>query len=98
MISDEELAGHPDPRVDPGICGIVATHTAAGARLAIERICIRPPHDQEYRRRSTDPGRSPYVSGTSAHPERPDGVQSPPAERHYFVARWPNRETLDNQP
>ena len=86
MITDDELAEHPDPRVLPGICG--ATRTTG----AVEWICIKEPHDQEYRRRSADRTHTGYVSGTGAHPERPDGVQAPPADRHYFVNRWPNRE------
>lgn len=73
MITDEELAEHPDPRVDPGICGLIITHTVAGAPLAIERICIRPPHD---------PGHRAHQPGLP-----------PEADRHYLVARWPNRTT-----
>lgn len=79
MITDEELADHPDPRVDPGICGVVVTHTAAGVPLSIERICIRPPHDADTR------------SGNRAAAHR-DGLY-PHSERHYLVARWPNRES-----
>lgn len=78
MISDDELAEHPDPRVDPGICGVVITHTIAGVPLAIERICIRPPHDT-----ATNKNRGPSSR---------DGLY-PESERHYAVPRWPNRES-----
>jgi hypothetical protein len=80
VITDEELADHPDPRVDPGICGIVATHTAAGVPLTIERICILPPHDDGLRREHRPSLGSGYY---------------PRAERHHFVTRYPNREVLD---
>jgi len=75
-----------DPRIGPGICGVT---TQVGR---FEFICIHQPHDREYRRRSTDAHHQGHVTGTGAHPERPYGVQAPPADRHYFVRRWPNRE------
>lgn len=77
MITDDELAEHPDPRVDPGICGVVLTHTVDGVPLAIERICIRPPHDDQQENGNRGPARR-------------DGLY-PQSERHYTVARWPNR-------
>jgi hypothetical protein len=76
MITDEELAAHPDPRVRPGICGHVATHTAAGLPLRIERVCISPPHD----------GPEPRPPTSSRD------IYYPPAERHTYVTRWPNRD------
>lgn len=78
----------PDPRalVD-GICGAIDQ-----GPLGIEWICVKPEHNPEYLRKSTDPRHVGYVRGTGAHPERPIGVQAPPADRHHFVNRWPNRK------
>lgn len=77
MITDDELAEHPDPRVDPCICGIVVTHTITGSPLAIPRICIAAPHDPQAKNGNRGPNR--------------DGLY-PKSERHYLVPRWPNRE------
>lgn len=82
MITDDELAEHPDSRVDPGICGVVARTTVEGIPLAIERICIRPPHD-------------PQAKNGNRGPAVRDGLY-PQSERHYMVRRYPNRETPDS--
>lgn len=76
MITDDELTAHPDPRVHPGICGFVATHTAAGVPLAIERLCISAPHDAPEPRPGVRAGDSYY----------------PPAECHTFITRRPRYE------
>jgi hypothetical protein len=76
-----------DPRIRPGICG--TTYTGG---TGLEWICIKDPHDTEYRRHSVS-DRHVAVSRTGAHPERPDGIQAPAADRHYFVRRWPNRDS-----
>lgn len=39
LVTDDELAQHPDQRIDPGVCGV--THQVG----RFEFICIRPPHD-----------------------------------------------------
>jgi hypothetical protein len=77
MITDDELAEHPDPRVDPGICGVVARSTVEGAPLQIERICVLPPHDSQTK---------------SGNRGRDREGHYPRSERHYFVTRYPNRE------
>lgn len=76
-----------DPRVHENICGV----TRIGA-TGIEWICIKEPHDKEYKRHSR-PG---YSYGTGAHPEYANPmVRAPQAERHYMVNRWPNRKQTD---
>jgi hypothetical protein len=77
LPTDEELAAHPDTRVDPGICGVVVTHTVEGAPLAIPRISILPPHDP----------------GTRTNRGRTRDGYYPVSERHYLVTRWPNRDS-----
>lgn len=77
----------PDPRTEePGICGI----SYVGA-TGIEWVCIAKVHDQGYKRKSTDPHHKGYAYGTGSHPERYFTLQAPPAERHYFVVRYPHR-------
>lgn len=90
VARDDQPPDREDPRIGPGICGI----TYVGG-TGLEWVCIKAPHDPEYRRRSTDAHHQGYVSGTNSHPERPPGVQAPPADRHYFVPRWPNRKADD---
>lgn len=84
----------PDPRTvptagRPEICGV----TKMGA-TGIEWVCVRKVHDRAYRRRSTDSTHQGEVSGTGAHPERFGPASAAPADRHYYVNRWPNRESL----
>lgn len=77
----EEDARVQAVREERPICGVTTTH------LSIERICINEPHGTTYQRKSR-PG---TADDTGAHPERRPLVQAPPADRHYFVRRWPYR-------
>jgi hypothetical protein len=82
----------PDPRTQrPEICRV----TYVGGS-GLEWVCIRPVHAPAYRRRSTDRTHQGEVSGTGAHPERFGPVSAAPADRHWFINRWPNREARDD--
>src|SRR5262245_22453792 len=77
---------HAEALADPDRCG--ATQIVNGK----EWVCIRKVHDREYRRHHTDANHpNPEAHGTGAHPERMQS-QAPPADRHYFVRRWPGTD------
>lgn len=62
----------------------------------IEWVCIRPVHDKAYQRRKTDAHHHGYVTGTGAQPtpRTPGAIpRAAPADRHYYVRKWPNRGT-----
>lgn len=75
--------------VSNDICGV--TQVTNGK----EWVCVRPPHSPVYRRRKSDKTHKAgdTVEGTGGHQDGPKrGYSAPPADRHYYVNRWPNRE------
>lgn len=76
------------------ICGV--TKVVGGT----EWICVRPPHSPVYRRRKGDRTHrvGDRVEGTGGHQNGPERAYSaPPADRHYYVNRWPNRKDEENE-
>lgn len=70
------------------ICGV----TFIGS-TGVEWICVKQVHNPEYTRNR--PGRSGTrkVNGTGGWEDR--GIVAP-ADKHYFVNRWPNRKINKN--
>lgn len=72
---------HPDVTRD--ICGVI--HVGG---LGIEWICVREVHAKVYIRRKT-----------TKRNHKGDLIYSnnPVADKHYMVARWPNRKRVDTE-
>lgn len=75
---------------EPKICG--ATAPGPGG-VPDYWICVDPPHNPGYTRRTGDRRhqKGTEVRGTNSHPERTGSAAYPPADRHYFKRKWPNR-------